>query len=462
MKSIGGKTILKDAGIVMIALLLILSSLMVTADIKKSENTAPFLLDTNTHDATHQQTNHEVGTPCAICNGGWLYYYYTNKWVGFKISGGATWEAAIRLTPTELAPYCGCRLTAVQFYHWDANYLHGNIKIYRQGTPTTPGQLLCSQPYFVNDSGWFVVTLSTPVPFNCTEDLWISVEMVQDPDEIPIGFDSGPAVDGKGDWYNDGSGSGWIELQSYGSLWDRNWLIEAYIDCGSHLIITKTDNLNETDCVWQCEYINYTICTSAHASTQHNVIITDQLPNETGFIDASPGYNISSRTVRWDIGTIIANSTKCVWLLVLVRPETANGTIIHNMAFATSDENSSAPIIEDTPVCGECCFYVNITGGPGYHIYFYNICNKTLTNVPWSVTITGGLILLGAHKSGMIPNFLPYATESINGFVLGIGKITMTIVIDDCPPFIATAKLFLFSINDVQLVPHLSCRTCGQ
>jgi hypothetical protein len=192
-------------------------------------------------------------------------------------------------------------------------------------------------------------------------------------------------------------------------------------------------------------------------------MITDSLPDETGFIDASPGYSINSRTVTWNIGTIADHSTKCVWLLVLVRPETANGTIIHNEALATNSENSSAYTVENTTVCGGCCFDVKITGGFGYHVNIINNCTDNATNLNWDVTLTGGVIpIINNHISGTIINLSPSDSTIINsGFVFGLGKITITVIVDDCPPFIATANMILFFITNVQQIPHLSYSYSG-
>ena len=456
-KSMSRKTILKDAGVVLITSLLVMSSVILMADTRKSENATPFAINTDRPDTLQPQTNNGADSPCASCDRGWFFYHNGDIYNGVGLTAGGTWEAAIRLTPTELAPYCGCLLTAVKFYHWDSNYTFGNIKIYDAGTSSAPGALIYSQPYSVNNSGWIVVPLTVPIQFDCTRDLWVSVEVInQLPGQYPIGIDSGPAVVTKGDWaYYSGA---WQELLIVGL--NNNWLIEAYFDCGPSLTISKTDNLNQTECVKQCEYINYTICVTTYATSQHNVVITDPLPDETAFVDASPGYSISSRIVTWNIGTVAASTTKCVWLLVLVRPETANGTIIHNEAFTTSNESTPAYVGENTSVCSGCCYDVKITGGFGIHVSISNICDHTETAIPWDISVSGA-VSIGAHRSGTIASLAPGASAAISSFVFGFGRITITVIVDDCPPFIATAILWGPFVLGVHQIPHLSCETCG-
>ncbi|HWR27353.1 MAG TPA: PQQ-binding-like beta-propeller repeat protein [Candidatus Thermoplasmatota archaeon] len=156
----------------------------------------------------------------------WEYFHngYANNGVG--LTSGGTYEAAMRLTPSELQNYDGGKINAVKFYHHETGSHSGQIKIYAEGTSGSAGSLITSEPYTVTGKGWYEVTLSSPVTINAEEDLWVSVEITHSAGQYPIGIDNGPAVDGKGDWiYING---GWEEIQ-YGGL-DKNWCIESQLE----------------------------------------------------------------------------------------------------------------------------------------------------------------------------------------------------------------------------------------
>jgi len=150
-----------------------------------------------------------------------------NASVGLTHSG--TFEAAIRLTPEELAPYDREQIISVLFYHYGSATHTGQIKIYGEGTTTTPyqpGQLITSEPYSVSGGIWLRTDLTEPVTINAEQDLWTSVEITHNTGEHPMGVDSGPAVQGKGDLIYS-IATGWEELYSLNI--NRNWNIRAIV-----------------------------------------------------------------------------------------------------------------------------------------------------------------------------------------------------------------------------------------
>lgn len=163
----------------------------------------------------------------------WIHFDDGIFKTGIGISGGGTFEGAIRITPKELT--LPGQLTAVRFYHYvrpGYNTSHsGTIKIYGNGTEIIPGPLLFSQPYTVDspDGGaWEEIPLFSVVPVNSKEDLWVSIEITHDSGEYPLGMDKGPAVHGKGDWIR--LGANWRELYKSPYYIDRNWNIWAKIE----------------------------------------------------------------------------------------------------------------------------------------------------------------------------------------------------------------------------------------
>jgi hypothetical protein len=152
-----------------------------------------------------------------------LYYCNLSTASAIGLSSGGTFEGAIRLTPTELSPYTGWNIIAIVFRHYESS-LNNVVKVYGNGTASSPGPLLTSEPYTSDTPGWKWIALSSPVTIPGTGDLWCSVEATHPAGEYPLAVDAGPAVDGKGDWIGPGM---WGELQSQGL--DYNWQILAIV-----------------------------------------------------------------------------------------------------------------------------------------------------------------------------------------------------------------------------------------
>jgi hypothetical protein len=71
-------------------------------------------------------------------------YYHLGQSSGVGLTGPGTFEGAMRLTPTELGLYDGWWMKKVNFWHY-ASYSathDGTVKIYGNGTATSPGSLL--------------------------------------------------------------------------------------------------------------------------------------------------------------------------------------------------------------------------------------------------------------------------------------------------------------------------------
>jgi hypothetical protein len=178
----------------------------------------------------HKSVRKESSTPSDAPSTGieWITYGGENYLSIGVVGGYDPWEGAIRLTPVELAPYDGWRICSVKYFHgYQSNPSpeppsHGNIKIYGAGSPTHPGIVLDSEPFWTPaGNAWFQFNLSNLVIINASQDYWFSVEILdQNPGEYPLGIDAGPAVYGKGDFCELGEGN-WAELYQYG--WNNNW-----------------------------------------------------------------------------------------------------------------------------------------------------------------------------------------------------------------------------------------------
>ena len=214
----------KNASILLISTMIIFSSTITLAntDSYKSESLIRIYTDEN---------NETIKSNLKTLGLGWLGYDDGVFNGGIGLTNGGTFQGAIRFTPTELDPYCDCRLSVVRFYHYVIPGTSENhnciLKIYEEGTTTTPGALIYSKSFTATGTGWIYVNLCGPVIIDCDEDLWISIQVTHEASESPLGVDGGPAIVEKGDFVF--LGSSWNELRNLGL--DYNWMINAYIDC---------------------------------------------------------------------------------------------------------------------------------------------------------------------------------------------------------------------------------------
>jgi hypothetical protein len=162
-----------------------------------------------------------------------LYYCSLTSYTGIGLTSGGSYEMAIRLTPTQLAPFAGYNLIGVVFYHYDGSSTSGNAIIYDEGTATTPGTVITTEPYS-GITGWQRVDLTTPVPITGATDLWCSFSITHAAGGYPGGVDGGPMVTDAGWIYYNGT---WATLASYGL--NYNWQILAIVEQGgpSNLVV---------------------------------------------------------------------------------------------------------------------------------------------------------------------------------------------------------------------------------
>jgi PKD repeat protein len=100
-------------------------------------------------------------------------------------------------------------------------------------------------------------------------------------------------------------------------------------------------------------------------------------------------------------------------------------------------------------------FSIDIRGGFGVTATIKNIGGTNVTDIQWTMTLTGGLVLLGKTKSGTAPSLEPNATTSFKDSpILGIGKTTIQVNVT-CAEGVtitksATGTVFLFFVLGVQ------------
>jgi hypothetical protein len=162
------------------------------------------------------------------------------EWLGFDdgtavnalgLTSGGTFEYAIRLTPDELADYAGYSIQSVKRHHdWQTPFtMSGVIKIYEQGTSTSPGDLITEQAFDAYEADWHEIPLDDFVPISGDEDIWVSCEVTHAAGQYPAAMDASNNYPTKGDWIT--LGSGWNEVSIYGFYTD--WLLRAGVGSGT-------------------------------------------------------------------------------------------------------------------------------------------------------------------------------------------------------------------------------------
>lgn len=88
----------------------------------------------------------------------------------------------------------------------------------------------------------------------------------------------------------------------------------------------------------------------------------------------------------------------------------------------------------------------NMTGGLfKVHAEVKNTGDTVVTNVQWSISLTGGLIILGKESTGTIPTIEAGATAAISSnVILGFGKTVITITADTATKSQNATVLFVF------------------
>jgi hypothetical protein len=224
MKEMLHKKILKDASVLLIAIVMILSAVVVTAD---TNNESPKFIMAGAEDILQsQQTN--------MFDPDWIHFDDGTNVGAVGIDIGGTFQFAIRITPTELVGYDGYELTAIRWHHgYTSSPPHaGTIIIYDAGTSWKPGSVITSEPFYVLSAGWFDIPLSNPVSIDPSRDIWVSIEVTHEEYEFPAGIGPGPVVAGKGGWLSM-DGVHWEQLGiDYPEL-DHNWNIWAKLETPS-------------------------------------------------------------------------------------------------------------------------------------------------------------------------------------------------------------------------------------
>jgi hypothetical protein len=173
---------------------------------------------------------------------GWIFWGPgENNGNGIGLDADAPFSVAARWVANTFPEYEGTSVTKVRVFANDAGYTGWTIKIWSGANAST---LLYSQDVTsqINVGAFTEITLTTPVPYDVTKELWVGYTVDGLNGFFPAGCDDGPAVVGFGDKVSL-DGVVWENLSDYGL--DYNWNVEAYVevvDGASSLIQPLVDN----------------------------------------------------------------------------------------------------------------------------------------------------------------------------------------------------------------------------
>jgi uncharacterized membrane protein len=105
----------------------------------------------------------------------------------------------------------------------------------------------------------------------------------------------------------------------------------------------------------------------------------------------------------------------------------------HTLLFYSMDRNGNIEgehtttfTIQHHPVLA-----LTIKGGKGISVQVENKGLLPLNKVPWHINLSGGIILKGASKEGLIPQILPGQQKILTSSILGFGSTLITVTVYD-------------------------------
>jgi hypothetical protein len=108
----------------------------------------------------------------------------------------------------------------------------------------------------------------------------------------------------------------------------------------------------------------------------------------------------------------------------------------------TEQEQQSTFTIQHHPL-----ITLTIKGGKGVSVLIENKGLLPLNKVPWRINLSGGIIVKGTSKEGLIPQLLPGQQKTLTSSVLGFGKTIITVTVDDTQTTANGFVLLIFVIG---------------
>ena len=181
------------------------------------------------------------------CTGGsgpvpqWIKYDNGTYSNAIGLNGGGTFDVAARFAVSQIAPLAGGSVTKVQFYPNGAGTF--KVRVWKGANAAT---LLADQTVTSPTIGaWNVITLTTPVPIDITQELWIGYEVTHANLVYPASIDAATASDGFSNMIYLAPGP-WASLTSVTSPpIQGDWMVEGYVEPSKKSLDMPTSLVND-------------------------------------------------------------------------------------------------------------------------------------------------------------------------------------------------------------------------
>jgi len=320
--------------------------------------------------------------------------------------------------------YFQCQLAQGQKdYHWDWRVLFWNDI----GNGSWPGTEIYNQTISdasITRSFWFNYTrpdngntywvanyscqLPVPITFNANTKYWITIQTIQTPNAYPQGC-----------WCRHNSSQSPIilhEAMFKGVYWGySNWVtLMAVLIAGADPNPLPHDlNFQLLGGVPQDTTPPVTTCTLS-GDMQGGVYTSDVTATLTATDDMS-GVNYTMYKV--DDGA---------WTLYTV-PFVVSGNGDHVISFYSVDNAGNIETTKTTAFTIHYPILITLAGGLGIKATIKNNGTSPMVNISWSIELSGGVIIVGKTKTGIIPSLGAGNETTVKDIVFGIGKPTITV-----------------------------------
>ena len=174
-----------------------------------------------------------IGIPCTNINltwippmGGpiaeWIHWDDGVNYDAIGTGAAAEFDCAARWEPSQLTDYEGTSVTQIAFFPAVAAATY-QVRVWKGAGAAN--MVVDQTVANLVIGAWNYITLTTPVPVDISEELWIGY-YVNTTTGYPAGADAGPAIDGYGNMINYG---GWQTLLQISPDLDYNWNIQGYV-----------------------------------------------------------------------------------------------------------------------------------------------------------------------------------------------------------------------------------------
>jgi len=404
------RNIMKEAAVLLLALVMVTSTLSVANTINTTPNVDMKEVQAPTPRTTDR--NYEI------------FGYYNPNVTSVNVIGSNSPPLfiAIRMNHTELHHFNGKQILKLGFY---LNARNASILNYKYDAKIWEGNKtsILPQTLLLNDTNcwanfsatgieYFMHTYSSPVTVNDTKDYWIVMKVycgyATANDDYPLVFDPTETpqfnVSLKSHWYHNSAPP--KTENSYAQLFLSGkggaWMMEVYFPAP-----TPDTTAPVTTC-------------NLYGTMSGSVYIG---PVTVSLSATDPGAYPSG--VNWTKYKLDSGA----WTPYPSTPITVANDGIHTFAYYSKDIDNNQEAVQYKNFTMQ---YYNITAikGPiGLSVTVKNIALVNKTDITWSINLSGGIILVGKSAGGEINITMNQTAVLKDKLIVGFGKTTITVKI---------------------------------